>query len=81
MNPSMYHLKEKQEEVAVGRLVPVQASNVVQISPIGIIPKSSQPGKFRLIVDLSAPQGACVNEGITSELCSLLNKTELVCIK
>ena len=59
------------EEVAAGRLVPVLAPSGVQISPIGIIPKSSQPGKFRLIVDLSAPQGACVNEGVTSELCSL----------
>ena len=37
------------------------------------IPKKSQPGKWRLIVDLSAPDGASVNDGIVPSLCSLLN--------
>ncbi len=40
-------------------------------SPIGIIPKPHQPGKFRLIVDLSAPKGSSVNDFIPPELCSL----------
>ena len=60
-----------ENEVAAGRLAPVNPSAVSHISPMGIIPKPNQPGKFRLIVDLSAPQGACVNEGISSDLCSL----------
>ena len=35
-----------------------------------MIPKS-EPGKWRLIVDLSSPKGASVNDGISKELCSL----------
>ena len=43
----------------------------IHISPIGIIPKQNQPGKFRLIVDLSSPQGFSVNDGIDPQLCTL----------
>ena len=42
----------------------------VQVSPFGVIPKS-EPGKWRLILDLSSPQGQSVNDGISKELCSL----------
>ena len=42
----------------------------MHISPCGVIPKS-QPGKWRLIVDLSSPEGASINDGISKELCSL----------
>ena len=40
-------------------------------NPVGLIPKCHQPGKFRLIVDLSAPLNRSVNDGIDSGLCSL----------
>ena len=43
----------------------------VHCSPFGVIPKRSSPGKWRLIVDLSAPEGLSVNDGIPKELCSL----------
>ena len=43
----------------------------VHLSRFGIIPKSNQPGKWRLIVDLSHPEGRSVNNGISGELCSL----------
>lgn len=43
----------------------------VHTSRFGVIPKSSQPGKWRLIVDLSYPDGKSVNDGISPELCSL----------
>ena len=33
-----------------------------------MIPKPHQPGKWRLIVDLSHPRGSSVNDGIESEL-------------
>ena len=59
------------EEVASGRLVESQDPSTRR-NPIGIISKPHQPGKFRLIVDLSAPQGFSVNDGISSELCSLV---------
>ena len=35
------------------------------------IPKPNQPGQWRLIVDLSAPAGASVNDAIHPDLCSL----------
>ena len=61
------------EEVAHGRLKPppVSLPGGLHVSPIGIIPKASQPGKFRLICDLSSPQGFSVNARIDSSLCSL----------
>ena len=37
----------------------------------GVIPKKNRPGKFRLILNLSAPEGVSVNSGITKELASL----------
>ena len=40
-------------------------------SPIGIIPKKNKPGKWRLIVDLSSPEGASVNDGVDKEISSL----------
>ena len=42
----------------------------VHVSPFGVIPKS-KPGKWRLILDLSSPEGGSVNGGISIELCSL----------
>ena len=38
---------------------------------VGEIPKPHQPGKWRIIVDLSYPKGVSVNDGISQELCSL----------
>lgn len=39
----------------------------LQISSFGVIPKRGQPGKWRLIVDLSSPKGLSVNDGIERE--------------
>ena len=63
-------------EKDVGRLLPVQPKNHLpqskcQISPFGVIPKRYQPGKWRLIVNLSSPENASVNDGIDARLCSL----------
>ena len=60
-------------ECAVGRVVdplPVEEFPQVQLSPFGVIPKKS-PGKWRLITDLSSPEGYNVNDGIPSAVCSL----------
>ena len=43
----------------------------VHISRFGVIEKKNQPGKFRLIVDLSYPPGMSVNDGISPELSSM----------
>ena len=56
-----------------GRIIgPLLLSDFPRIhtSRFGVIPKSS-PGKWRLIVDLSAPEGHSVNDGIREDLCSL----------
>ena len=42
----------------------------VNTSRFGVIPKKHQPGKWRLILDLSHPENHSVNAGISSELCS-----------
>ena len=63
------------KEVTLGRIVgPVSPEMVpasTQLSPFGVFPKSNQPGKWRLIVDLSSPGGRSVNDGIEAEICSL----------
>ena len=55
----------------VGPIVPSLAPANTQISPFGVIPKPHQPGKWRLIVDLSSPASYSINDGIEPELCSL----------
>ena len=35
----------------------------VHVSPFGVIPKKHKPGCWRLIFDLSAPDGGSVNDG------------------
>ena len=63
------------EELKLNRLVRLSGAEAtkagVHCSPIGIIPKKNKPGKWRLIVDLSAPEGASINDGVDKEACSL----------
>ena len=47
----------------------------IHISPVGLIPKKNKPDKWRMIVDLLAPRGMSVNDGIDSELSSLSYST------
>ena len=54
-------------EVMLGRVAgpfPSPPLPNLQISSFGVIPKRGQPGKWRLIVDLSSPEGSSVNDGI-----------------
>ena len=51
-------------------LLPVEEFPQVQLSPLGVITKMSL-GKWRLITDLSSPEGHSVNDGIPSAVCSL----------
>ena len=60
-------------ECAAGRILgPFDPGLVptVHINSLGAVPKST-PGKYRLIVDLSSPEGYSVNDGIEGALCSL----------
>ena len=54
------------DEVEAGNLGRVTDSPSIHNSPIDFIPKKNKSGKYRLIVDLSAPKGASVNNGISS---------------
>ena len=63
-----------EREAALGRLHhihPVPSSPAIHVSPCGAIPKKHKPGKWRLIVDLSSPEGHSVNNAIPQELCSV----------
>ena len=51
--------------------LPSSVSSLIHHSRFGVIPKKSQPGKWRLIVDLSFPPGNSINDGIRPELASL----------
>uniref|UniRef100_A0A1X7T5J3 Uncharacterized protein n=1 Tax=Amphimedon queenslandica TaxID=400682 RepID=A0A1X7T5J3_AMPQE len=45
--------------------------SAVHWSPIGLVEKDHQPGKFQLIIDLSSPAGSNINDGIDDGLTSL----------
>jgi hypothetical protein len=61
-------------EIVLGRLVgPLKEVllPLVKTSPIGLVPKSHNVDKWRMIVDLSFPRGGSVNSSISSELSSI----------
>ena len=61
-------------ECLAGRLVgplPLVAVSTIHTSPIGLVPKGYNTGKWRMIVDLSSPDRRSVNHGIREEWCSL----------
>ena len=64
------------QEVMAGRIIEVgnlrQAQALgIHCSPFGVIPKKGRAGRWRLIVDLSSPDGHSINDGISRELSSL----------
>lgn len=62
------------EELQAGRIVgPLDPAHLdgAQVSRFGVIPKTGQPNKWRLILDLSSPREHSVNDGISKSLCSL----------
>ena len=61
-------------ELRAGRLLGPLSPHLaplVHTSPLGLVPRSNQPGRFRLIVDLSRPVHSSVNGGIPDDLCSV----------
>ena len=58
-------------EVSLGQMDHVPPGQQVHLSPLEIIPKKNKPGKWRLIVDLSSPEGENMNNGIDKNLSSL----------
>ena len=63
-----------EREVSLGRVIgPLSRQEVpeVHVSRFGVIEKPHQPGKYRLIMDLSHPEGRSVNDGIEADICTL----------
>ena len=59
------------EEIEKGRLmgpVPEHLILLCHCSPMGLIPKPHQPGRWRLIVDLSSLKGHSVNDAISTQV-------------
>ena len=65
------HIRKKALAFRLRGPLPQSVAPLCHIGSMGLIPKSNQPGKWRLTVDLSSPAGASVNEAITPHLCSL----------
>jgi len=61
---------EVAESCLVGPLDPREYPNV-QVSSQGAVPKKHCQDKWRLILDLSHPNGTSMNDGIDRTLCSL----------
>ena len=64
------------DEVRANRVIKVHSVDEAKLigvhcSPVGVIPKKYRPDKWRLIADLSTPEGHSVNDGISKELASL----------
>ena len=58
------------EELVAGRVLgplPPHLAKLTHTSSIGLIPKLHQPGKWRLIIDLSSPSGHSINDAISSD--------------
>ena len=66
---SEYLASECREGRVLGPMDPGQFSDVHR-SQFGVVPKGT-PGKWRLIVDLSSPEGKSVNDGVSIPRCSL----------
>ena len=65
--------KYLKQEIAAERVIRVDPTlrAGTHCSPFGVIPKKHRPDSWRLIVDLSSPDGHSVNHGITKELATL----------
>ena len=62
------------KDVGLGCVVGPISPNTLprtHVSRLGVIPESHHSDEWRLIVDLSHPSGASVNDGIKPELCTL----------
>ena len=54
------------------KLTKIEAKQMnIHSSPFDLIPKKNKLGKWRLIIDLSAPDGSSVNDGIERDMISI----------
>ncbi len=67
-----------EKELEAGNILgpfPRASAPEAHINRFGVIPKKYQPGKWRLITDLSFPEGGSVNDGINPNHCSMVYTT------
>lgn len=69
--PVTDYLKTELRENRIAGPLDSTHSGKIHVSRFGVIPKRHQPGKWRLILDLSHPPGYSVNDGIAKELATL----------
>ncbi len=60
-----------EKAVRLGRVVGPFDQPGSHIHKFGVIEKPHQSGEYRLIVDLSYPEGYSVNDGLEPEICTL----------
>lgn len=65
------YLGTERDEARLAGPFPKSSIPRAHISRFGVIPKSHQSDKWRLIVDLSHPRGRSINDGIPKHLCSM----------
>ena len=65
------YLKREEALGRIKQVLPEEQGERFQISPFGVIPKRNRPHKWRLIINLSSPQGHSVNDAISSEQSSI----------
>ena len=64
------HLSSEREAGRIVGPLPSLTRPHIHVSPMGLVPKNHSD-RWRLIVNLSSPRGHSVNDGISSDLCSL----------
>ena len=69
LNPSVIdgYLQTELEKGRVAGPFPFPPYPDLHVSRFGVIPKKNQPGKWRLILDLSSPSGRSMNDGIPKD--------------
>ena len=65
-----YLAEERRRGHVLGPFAQLPACPLI-VSRFGVIPKRGRENKWRLIVDLSSPEGCSVNDGIDPQSCSL----------
>ena len=68
---SEYLTEEVEKGTVVGPVEEAATQQEIHVSQFGVFPKGHTTGKWRLIVNLSAPKAHSVNDGIDQQLCSL----------
>ena len=65
------HVRAEVQAVRLVGPLPPALVEYIHVSPIGLVPRGHNTGRWRMIVDLSSPDPNSVNHGIPEDWCSL----------